>query len=158
MLQCTFSSSTLLRTPLITKAGQQKSRGGGGWKMRGGQLTESSMIAGWGIMHARLAITAWLWTYRTDNFLKLKEKTCHKDSNTPSLIVAGSCGCCRVRALDFLTMWFPQKQLRSQVIRSSQDRGTLNWQRPPPDTLGGPKWGLGGRHGLRSLKQRNQRR
>lgn len=51
----------------------------GGWKIGGNQVTDSSILEGWGIMHARLAKTAWLWTYHTDNFLKLKENMCHKD-------------------------------------------------------------------------------
>lgn len=134
----------------------------GGWENGGGggreQPTDCSVIAGWGIMHTRLAKTARLWTYHTDNFLKLKEKMCHKDSKTPSLIITGSYGWRHVRDLDSLTVWFPQKQFWSQIVRSSQDRCSFNGQSPPPHALRSPERGLADWHGLRSLRQGNQRK
>lgn len=145
----------MLRTSLFTNAGRQKSVAVG--KMGGNQPTDCRVIAGWGIMHARLAKTARLWTYHTDNFLKLKEKMGHKDSKTPSSIITRWYGRRRVRDLDFLTVWFPQKQFWSQIVRSSQDRGSFNGQSPPPHALRSPERGLD-RHGLRSLKQGKQRK
>lgn len=94
-----------------------------------------------------------LETYHTDHFLKLKENVCHKGYNVkyPTLIPT-QCSAVSLQCSS-LTVWFSQKKLWSQIVRSSKNGCTLNRPRTPSDTLWSPERGMRGRHGLRSLME-----